>query len=318
MPIRSRLMDKTASAHTRGASDPHPYMEAEGAQCRTSLARKAPLGASKKFNSWICSHPSSPTTLITPILDGCDIIQPSNLSSYYVTNSDASQRRNATIDLALVPRPLRWRTSKKVAASDYCDKKIPSPTDDESVLMSAAIDTHGTLRKSLVMSMFEKQGPGTEPSCPLPFKDLIHGDIPYSPQDFGTFTESREQYMSEPEAPIIYFLPSPSPSRSLLTQSIANKVSGQSNSKYMSERGYRVDKELDLPIYANNKASGILGKDDSSQFSDSRSLGKPLLMRSSKVDIFLTCHAYSTNRTWKSFSQARADFIANSSTLRNI
>ena len=86
----------------------------------------------------------------------------------HTTPPIVSPSRNTLIDLSLVPLPLRLYDPHTLRSSNQLTPTSPSLSENSSILMSAALDTDGTFRKSVIMSMFERVNLGeTDESYPM-------------------------------------------------------------------------------------------------------------------------------------------------------
>ena len=164
-------------------------------------------------------------------------------------------RASTEIDPSLVPMPLKVSTLARIdraAAGDKQSQQSPSLLEDDCVIMSAAIDTQGSCRKSLMMSMFEKQT--AVPQKPISTL-LDNSAISDSPSKPVVGHESRRRESGEA---VIYFLPSSppssrSPSAERSTKSVSNILyDRQPEETYLDERPH-------LPLRISEKAQRILG-----------------------------------------------------------
>ena len=126
-------------------------------------------------------------------------------------NAQCFPRPGSIIDPALMPKPLRLNTVNLLPVIESPENCSPLASDDECVLMSAAIDTKGSLRKSMIMSIFEKQGLGIEPTDSMLSASTTLSDQPYKMGSSGNSTAGTNCLDTEAAEPVIYFLPSPSP-----------------------------------------------------------------------------------------------------------
>ena len=174
-------------------------------------------------------------------------------------NVQCFPRPGSIIDPALLPKPLRLNTVNLLPVIESPGTCSPLASDDECVVMSAAIDTKGSLRKSMIMSIFEKQGLGIEPSDSMLSASTTLSDESYKMGSSVQSTEEANYPDSGAAEPVIYFLPSPSPPlRSPLAWSKADRVR---NAVPQRLQPRVADKNPGFTSYSSEKARRIVGNE---------------------------------------------------------
>ena len=129
------------------------------------------------------------------------------------SNHFGSLRPMTMIDDSMMPKPLNLKvmTDLDTEKPQQRDHDVKSTTPDDSVIMSAAIDTEGSFSRSRIMSIFEKQSLGS---------NHLYSEIALQPmiknrncrlQDVEALTGTKQPRNPDTDEVIIYFLPSTSP-----------------------------------------------------------------------------------------------------------
>ena len=245
IPEHSSVQLQGIVSHIRSFSDSHAYTtvfgENENLQPDQMVPRYCPLGSSEQY------RPRLPRTL--PPGDHT----PSTFSPPF--------RTSTAIDVTLLPKPLRLKTSVGAGASE-APKAPSSPFVDNEILMSAAIDNDGSLRRSVIMARIKKQWiKGEEPS------QTLSSNSHYGGAAIPTPTEQVSRISSAaPE--VIYFLPV-----------IPNDAILPTDERYIERRNdlpspEQWDEDLSPLAKLSAKAQQILGAADLGEIYDFKTSGK--------------------------------------------
>lgn len=174
-----------------------------------------------------------------------------------------SSRPSTVIDLSLMPKPLRLNTNVRRSPSDDLIA-CPPTIEDDCVLMSAAIDTQGSFRRSRILSIFEKQSLGMDQSFSREFLEPVLMNRLCSPKEVDALTAGQQPKSSESEDTVIYFLPSPSPtSRLPIIKSPNRRPSDPSTSQQgLLKRWHSIDEAAYNMSQKQNKAQSVRGNGD--------------------------------------------------------
>ena len=163
-------------------------------------------------------------------------------------------RTSTAIDFTLLPKPLKLRTADRAATTED-PKASHSLLIDDEVVMSAAIDLDGSVRKSLIMSIIKSQNPEVEdsfqtlPSNPMGWTEQVSPDSNTTPA-------------------VIYFLPSfPTNSSLLVDERCSEQQSDPSSPEIW-------DEDLSPLAKLSAKAQQILGAADLDEIYDLKTNGK--------------------------------------------
>ena len=194
-----------------------------------------------------------------------------NLSSFqdrpHHPTIEMLSNRDTLIDFTLMPQPLNVNTAIVTERSSYLHQHSPLPLNDGHVLMSAALDTSGSFRKSRIMSLFEQQNLGTDTSSPTSSPDL---GMTVALEALRMREAAHQEEEREGSEPVIYFLPTPS----LISHS-PTKVGTQNTD-------HGPDKPSEFSPLMNDKARRILGNNNNlsnHERSQSHVISQPLSTR---------------------------------------
>ena len=211
------------------------------------------------------------------------------------TPPTASFSRMTMIDLSLMPPPLRFNDPHTIQSDNNRLRTTSSSlSEDSSILMSAALDTDGTFRKSVIMSLFERGNLGEMDE----FHPTINIDLQNRPKrsmsrDFKQWNssssdEGMRMRKKNGEEPIIYFMPSPAMISSLGPPTRTAYINHQNTDpapSYSQENGTSAesadtssDDDAASPLLlprVSTKALKILGS-DSSYSSNNPNFSTPL------------------------------------------
>ena len=259
------------------------------------FSSKAGEGQQSSSESWKTSQ-TYKCLDSTKLLESSPWHQPSVSHETSLTpQPTASSFRNTMIDLSLMPQPLRFNEPHTFQSdNNRLSTTSSSLSEDSSILMSAALDTDGTFRKSVIMSLFERGNLGEMDE----FHPTINIDLQNRPKrsmsrDFKQWNssssdEGMRMRKKNGEEPIIYFMPSPAMISSLGPPTRTAYINHQNTDPaptYSQENGTSAesadtssDDDAASPLLlprVSTKALKILGS-DSSYSSNNPNFSTPL------------------------------------------